>query len=91
MALLGELKGLSGTTCDCGEELGLQVCSSAAGYYLGYFCPNCGPYSRETGYYASRTDAKAELALMVGAGFIPSKVRDTDFRPGEDWDVHIDL
>lgn len=78
MALLGELRGLGGTTCDCGEELKLQVCRSAAGYYLGYFCGKCGPFSRETGYYVSRADAMAELALM-GAGFIPSKVRDTEY------------
>lgn len=78
MALPGELKGLGGTTCDCLQELELEVLGSAAGYYLGYFCPNCGPYSRETGYYANRADAKAELALM-GAAFVPSKVRDTDF------------
>lgn len=74
MALPGELSGLWGTVCECGQELKLEVLSSAAGYYLGYFCPSCGPYSRETGYYANRADAKAELALS-GAGFIPSKVR----------------
>ena len=80
MALPGELRGLEGTTCECGEELKLQVCQSAAGYYLGYFCGQCGPFSRETGYYANRADAAAELALM-GAGFIPSKLRDTDYHP----------
>lgn len=62
MALPGELKGTRGTVCsDCGNDLPLQVCRSAAGYYLGYICPECGPYSRETGYYPSREAAEAEL------------------------------
>jgi len=38
-------------TCgECGEEPKLQVCSSAAGYYVGTQC-DCGPYSRESKYF----------------------------------------
>jgi hypothetical protein len=54
MAFEGELKGIAGTECvDCGTWLELEVCSSAAGYYLGYMCNCCGPYSRESGYFPS--------------------------------------
>ena len=46
MAIEGELNGINGTTCvDCKSKLPLKVCMSAAGYYLGYFCNCCGPYS----------------------------------------------
>lgn len=67
MAIKGELSGLSGTTCSCQRVLKLQVCQSAAGYYLGYICPECGPWSRETGYYMSREEAETELAEAIPA------------------------
>lgn len=42
-------------------ELPIQVCSSAAGYYIGQLEP-CGvPYSRLSGYYKKREDAEREL------------------------------
>jgi hypothetical protein len=60
MALLGET-GHGGSSCpDCKEELPLQVLRSAAGYYIGTFC-NCGPYSRESGYYETRKQAEQAL------------------------------
>lgn len=37
--------------------LPLRVLQSGAGWYVGTYC-NCGPYSRETGYY--KTEAEAE-------------------------------
>jgi len=38
-------------TCDlCEFELQMEVLSSNAGYYIGTRC-DCGPYSRESGYY----------------------------------------
>jgi len=37
-----------------------QVLQSAAGYYIGTWC-DCGPYSRESGYYKSREDAQKAL------------------------------
>lgn len=78
MAIKGELKGFDGTYCDCGRSLPLKVCQSAAGYYLGYECSDCGPYSRETGYYVTRQEAEADLAKEQ-----PEKARDTLYQPGE--------
>lgn len=79
MAVNGELKGLKGITCeDCGTHLSLQVCKSNAGYYLGYCCDHCGPYSRETGYFKSREIAEKELTKKI-----PAKLRNTDFVPGD--------
>lgn len=41
------------STCpDCGVKLVPKVLRSAAGHYIGTAC-NCGPYSRESGYYPS--------------------------------------
>ena len=45
---------------DCGVNVTLQVCRSGAGYYVGTYC-NCGPYSRESGYYATQFEASAAL------------------------------
>lgn len=45
---------------DCGHELVLGVQKSAAGFYLGTWC-GCGPYSRESGYYATREEAEEAL------------------------------
>ncbi|MFH1982981.1 MAG: hypothetical protein ABIL58_14160 [Pseudomonadota bacterium] len=47
--------------CECRAELHIGVHRSAAGYYVGFFCPNCGPYSRESGYYRSREEAQLDL------------------------------
>jgi predicted RNA-binding Zn-ribbon protein involved in translation (DUF1610 family) len=65
MTLPGECVNDTQTVCiECGAELNIQVLSSAAGYYIGFFCPNCGPYSRESVYYRSR--GEAEMALSKG-------------------------
>jgi hypothetical protein len=61
LALPQETVGAYTTRCDCGQELHLGVQHSAAGYYLGFFCPNCGPYSRESGYYRTREEAEETL------------------------------
>lgn len=45
---------------DCGRMPKLDVYLSA-GYYIGTYC-NCGPYTRESGYYPTRELAQAELA-----------------------------
>lgn len=58
--LPGECVGFDGATCTCGLELPLEILQSAAGYYLGYCCPQCGPYSRETIYL---TEEQAITAL----------------------------
>ena len=58
----------SGAEIKCGEancaNKGPQVLQSAAGYYIGYFCDKCGPYSRESGYYAN--ESKAQEGLETG-------------------------
>ena len=78
MALPGELKGLDGTICDgCNTPLELTVCRSAAGFYLGYFCGCCGPYSRETGYWATRGEAEGALTKLLEDGTKPENLRDT--------------
>ena len=49
------------STCeDCNKKLELQILQSAAGYYIGTWC-DCGPYSRESGYYRTRKDAEKAL------------------------------
>lgn len=45
---------------DCHKELIPKVLHSAAGYYIGTFC-NCGPYSRESGYYPTQESAQQDL------------------------------
>ncbi len=53
---------LSGANPDCcGETLPFKVCQSAAGFYIGTFCDNCGPYSRESGYFPTREAAQTAL------------------------------
>lgn len=62
MVLPGETiaSGAPGVCCDCKTELVPDVHRSAAGYYIGTFC-ECGPYSRESGYYDSYIMAKRDL------------------------------
>lgn len=50
---------------DCKMRLILKVLRSAAGYYLGTQC-NCGPYSRESGYYPNKEEAEAALRRTQG-------------------------
>lgn len=52
------------TECECGEHLPAKILSTPAGYYIGTFCPNDGPYSRESGYYP--TPEAAQKALDEG-------------------------
>ena len=50
------------TKClDCDKELEVQVCQSAAGFYIGYWCNEDGPHSRESGYYKSAKGAQEAL------------------------------
>lgn len=49
------------TTCpDCSVMPELKVHRSNAGFYIGTWC-NCGPYSRESGYYDTRDEAEDAL------------------------------
>lgn len=57
------LNGAPKTCPDCGVMPELKVCYSAVGYYIGTWC-NCGPYSRESGYYSTRE--QAETAMKSG-------------------------
>ena len=44
MTLPGECVNDTQTVCiECGAELNIQVLSSAAGYYIGFFCPSVRP------------------------------------------------
>ena len=62
MALPGELLGEETITCtDCESKLPLMVCRSGAGYYLGHFCPMCGPYGRSSLYFETREEAEKAL------------------------------
>ena len=57
------LSGAEKTCPGCHVMPELKVQMSGAGYYIGTRC-NCGPYSRESGYYKTR--ALAEDALKKG-------------------------
>lgn len=52
--------GAPSTCPECKVKLENQVCRSAAGYYIGTYC-DCGPYSRESGYYKTREIAQEAL------------------------------
>jgi hypothetical protein len=68
MALPGECVEDTQTVCmECGAVLDMQVLRSPAGYYIGFFCPRCGPYSRESGYYRSREEAETALTVNLYA------------------------
>jgi len=60
MTLPGETVGRSVTAINCTEcnrVLYLGAYRSNAGWYLGYKCGNCGPFSRESGYYPDENAA----------------------------------
>jgi hypothetical protein len=62
MVLPGECVNEGKTICiECCAKLEIAVHRSAAGWYLGFFCLRCGPYSRESGYYHSAEAAKEAL------------------------------
>lgn len=70
-SLIGN-EGQPKTKCEeCGEALTTEVQMSAAGYYLGTFCPNDGPYGRESDYFATRETAEAELRVWREDGVKP--------------------
>ena len=63
MALAGETTGSDALRCeDCGVLMRNRVLCSWAGYYIGKAC-DCGPYSRESGYY--NTDKECYAALQT--------------------------
>lgn len=68
MTLPGETlaTGAAEVCADCGIRFVIKVLRSAAGYYLGTEC-QCGPWTRESGYYD--TAAQAQEALDQGDYF----------------------
>ena len=44
----------------CQKFVSLSVMQSGAGWYIGSFC-DCGPYSRESGYYATKREADSDF------------------------------
>lgn len=82
MAIEGELSGTQGVFCSCGAELPFEVLQSAAGFYLGYFCPNCGPWSRESEYFPSQKTAEAFMKSLKDEDDT-SKLRTTERKEGE--------
>lgn len=48
---------------DCKSEMPIEVLRSPAGFYIGRFCPQCGPYSRDSGYHNTRIQAQIMLEL----------------------------
>lgn len=79
MAIEGELCGVNGTTCTCGRDLPLKVCQSGAGFYLGYYCPNCGPYSRESDYVLRLVKLLCPRCKHI------APFRDVDIAPGKQY------
>ena len=59
--LPGETIASGASPICCDKPLELQVCHSAAVYYIGTFCNNCGPYSRESDYFRKADDAQKAL------------------------------
>lgn len=66
--------GARPTCVDCDVTPKLEVCRSAAGWYIGTHC-GCGPYSRESGYFSSR-----EEALSILAGLDPDPTKNPSMR-----------
>lgn len=66
--------GFAGKPCPGAD--GPKVLRSGGGWYIGFWCNLCGPYSRESGYYGSEPEAAA--ALQAG-GF----ERKTGYKPGQ--------
>ena len=82
----------SGAPTKCGDEgcpgaNGPQICQSGAGFYIGFMCDMCGPYSRESGYFRTREDAEAALdagGYERDASFNPGSLRAYSLARGED-------
>lgn len=77
MALEGEINAVERCP-DCGGPMPIQVCLSGAGYYIGQWCDQCGPYNRLS-YYYYPTREYAQRALIDNTW----KRRDTEFHPGK--------
>lgn len=56
---------MSKNCSECNTNMPLKCLKSAAGYYIGYFCPNCGPYERLSGYKRSIAEVENLLSNWV--------------------------
>lgn len=57
-----ELIDDSTSLCEgCMVTMDLAVLTSAAGHYVGYYCPNCGPSSRLSVFYDAFEEAEEAL------------------------------
>ena len=54
------LTGAKSICQDCKTVLNPKVLHSNAGFYIGTLC-ECGPYSRESGYFKTRKEAEKQL------------------------------
>ena len=66
MALPGETGHAFRTCEDCGTVLVPQVLKTCA-FYIGTMC-QCGPYSRESPYFATEQEAKDALESLDWPG-----------------------
>lgn len=62
------LSGASDVCSDCGTKLVMQVMETCAPY-IGTQCA-CGPYSRESIYFATREEAEAALKVWNDKGIL---------------------
>lgn len=46
---------------DCNSFMRLEVLHSNAGWYIGRWCPECGPYSRNSDYFPTKEMAEEAL------------------------------
>ena len=61
MAFPGEVGHIDTNCVECGEHLPAKVLRSGPRFFIGTCCPNCGPYSRESGYYPTPKAAQEAL------------------------------
>ena len=52
------------------EPMKLQVLKSQAGHYIGRACGECGPYSIESCYYSTRSEAQTDLDSGIFHGLM---------------------
>jgi hypothetical protein len=87
MAIEGEFSTtLETIQCmDCNADLPVGVFQSGAGYYIGRWCNNCGPYERMSyEYWATREEATEVLKEWDrNEESMEQGLRDTDYHEGD--------
>jgi hypothetical protein len=56
--------------CECKTVMPLEILSSAAGFYIGHYCPKCGPHDRKSGYFPDKAQANrafSDWGLLASA------------------------